>query len=111
MEKEESLKETWNLDLMINSFLHYYNLKRKHTTIGYILRKYFFNYIYEEIIKDVIINTKKTRSKFLEALDFIKGDRVLITLWIEPSPNKSPIFKRFKQIKENKKENKENYKI
>ena len=63
-EKEESLKETWNLDLMINSFLHYYNWKRKHTTTGYIPRKVFFNYNNEEIIKDVIINTEKTRSKF-----------------------------------------------
>ena len=24
-EKEESFKETWNLNLMINSYLHYYN--------------------------------------------------------------------------------------
>ena len=38
-EKEESLKETWNLDLMINSFLDYYNWKRKHKT-RYILEKY-----------------------------------------------------------------------
>ena len=56
-EKEESLKEAWNLDLMINSFLHYYNWKRKHTTTGYISREVFLNYNNEEIIKDVIINT------------------------------------------------------
>ena len=47
----------------------------------------------------MIINTEKTRSKFLEALDFIKGDKVLITSWIEPSPDKSPIFNRVKPIK------------
>ena len=64
---------------MINSFLHYYNWKRKYTTAGYVPREVFFNSYNEEIIKDVIINTEKTRSKFLEALDFIKGDRVLIT--------------------------------
>ena len=28
-EKEESLKETWNLDLVINSFLHYFIRKKK----------------------------------------------------------------------------------
>ena len=98
-EKEQSLKETWNLNLMISSFLHYYNWKRKHITTGYILREVFFNCNNEEIIKDVIINIEKTRSKFLEALDFIKGDRVLITSWIKPSPGKSPIFKRVKSIK------------
>ena len=43
-EKEESMKKTWNLDLIINSFLHYYNWKRKHTTTGYIPREVFFNY-------------------------------------------------------------------
>ena len=47
------------------------------------------------------------RSKFLEALDFIKGDRVLKTSWIEPSPGKYPIFKWVKPIKERK----ENYNI
>ena len=100
------MQETWNLDLMINSFLHYYNWKRKHTTTGYISREVFFNYNNKEIIKDVIINTEKTRSKFLEALDFIKGDRVLITSWIEPSPGKSRIFKRIKPIKGRKKKEK-----
>ena len=59
----------------------------------------------------MIINIEKTRSKFLKALDFIKGDRVLITSWIEPSPGKSPIFKRVKPIKGSKKERKENYNI
>ena len=91
---------------MINSFLHYYNWKRMHTTTGYIPREAFFNYNNEEIIKDVIINTEKTRSMFLEALDFIQGDRALITSWIEPSPGKSPIFKRIKPIKGSKKEKK-----
>ena len=52
----------------------------------------------------MIINTEKTRSKFLEALDFIKRKRVLITSWIEPSPSKSPNFKRVKPIKGVKKE-------
>ena len=84
---------------MINSFFHYYNWKRKHRTTWYIPREVFFNYNNEEIIKDVIINTEKTRSKFLEALDFIKGGRVLITSWIEPSPSKSLFFKRIKPIK------------
>ena len=28
-EKEENFKETWNLDLMISSFLNYYNWKKK----------------------------------------------------------------------------------
>ena len=46
------------------------------------------------------------RSKFLEILDFIKEDRVLITPWIEPSSSKSPIFKRIKSIKGSKKESK-----
>ena len=101
--KEESLKETWNLNLMIASFLHYYNWKRKHIATGYIPREVFFNYNNEEIINYVIINIEKTRSKFLEALDFIKGDRVLITSWIESSPGKSPIFKRVKPIKWDKK--------
>ena len=96
---------------MINSFLHYYNSKIKHTTIGYIPREVFFNENNEEIIKDVIINTGTVISKFLEALDFFKGYRVLITLWIEPSPGKSPIFKRVKPIKGSKKERKENYNI
>ena len=59
----------------------------------------------------MIINTEKSRSKFLEVFDFIKGDRVLITLWIEPSPCKSPNFKRVKPIKGRKKERKENYNI
>ena len=63
--RKKSLKETWSLDLMINSFIHYYNWKRKLTTTGYIPREVFFNYNNEEIIKDVIINTEKTRSKFL----------------------------------------------
>ena len=59
----------------------------------------------------MIINTEKTRSKLLEALDFIKVDKVLITSWIESSPSKSPIFKRVKPIKGRKKERKENYNI
>ena len=59
----------------------------------------------------MIINIEKTRSKFLEALDFIKGDRALITSWIESSPGKSPIFKRVKPIKWGKKERKKNYHI
>ena len=96
---------------MISNFLHYYNWKRKHITTGYILREVFFNYKYEEIIKDVVINIEKTISKFLEALDFIKGDRVLITSWIESSPGKSQIFKRVKPIIWGKKERKENYRI
>ena len=58
----------------------------------------------------MIINTEKTRSKFLEALDFIKRKRVLITSWIEPSPSKSPNFKRVKPIKGSKKR-KDNYNI
>ena len=36
----------------------------------------------------------------------MKGDRVLITLWIVPSTGKSPIFKRVKSIKGSKKEKK-----
>ena len=96
---------------MINSFLHYYyNRKRKYTTTKYIPTEVFFNYNSEEIIKDVIINLEKTISIFLEALDFIKGERVLITSWIEPSPDKFPIFKRLKIIKGNKRR-KENYNI
>ena len=62
-------------------------------TTGYIPWKIFFYYNNEEIIKDVIINTEMTRSEFLEALNFNKGDRVLITSWIESSPGKSPIKK------------------
>ena len=100
------MKETWNLDLIINNFLNYYNWNRKHTTTGYIPRQVFFNFNNEEVIKDVIINTEKTRSKFLEALDYMKRDRVLITSWIEPSPGKSPIFTRVKPIKGSKKEKK-----
>ena len=46
------------------------------------------------------------RSNILEALKFFIGDRVLITLWIEPSPDKSPILKRVKTIKGSKKERK-----
>ena len=53
-----------------------FQLKRKHTTTGYISREVFFNYNNEEIIKNLIINTEKTRSKILEALDFTKGYRV-----------------------------------
>ena len=47
-----------------NSFLHYYNWKRKHTTTGYIPRDVFFNYKNEEINKDVIINTEKINQSF-----------------------------------------------
>ena len=90
---------------MINSFPHYYNWKRKHTTTGYIPREEFFNHNNEEIIKDGIIKTEKTISKFLEAF-IIKGDRVLITSWIEPSPGKSLIFKRLKPTKGSKKRKK-----
>ena len=96
---------------MINSFLHYNNWKRKHTTTGYIPREVFFNYNNEGSIKYVIINTEKTRLKFLEALDFIKGYRILIASSIEPSPSKSPIFKRVKATKGSKKERKKIYNI
>ena len=54
----------------------------------------------------MIIDTEKTRSKFLEVLYFIKGDRVLIASWIEPSPGKSIILKRVKPIKGSKKKEK-----
>ena len=99
------------LKFNVASFLHYYNWKRKHIATGYIPREVFFNYNNEESIKDVIINIEKTRSKFLEALDFIKGDRVLITSSIESSPGESPIFKRVNQLNRIKKERKENFRI
>ena len=51
MEKEESLIETWNLDLMINSFLHYYNWKRKHTTTNISLEKHSLIAIMKKLLK------------------------------------------------------------
>ena len=49
---------------MINSFLHYYNWKRKHITTGYIPREVFFNCNNEEIIKEVIINIGRRDQSF-----------------------------------------------
>ena len=49
---------------MINTYLHYYNWKRKHTTTRYILREVFFNENNKEIIQNVVINTEKMISKF-----------------------------------------------
>ena len=56
-----------NMELKFNDkqFSSLLQLKRKQTTTRYIPREVFFNYNNKEIIKDVIINTKKTRSKFL----------------------------------------------
>ena len=55
-----------NIELRFNDkqFSSLLQLKKwKHTRTGYIPREVFFNYNNEETIKDVIINTEKTRSK------------------------------------------------
>ena len=65
-EKEESLIETWNLNLKINSFLHYYNWRESRQQQVIFQEKYSLITTMKKIIEDVIINTVKMRSKFLE---------------------------------------------
>ena len=46
-------------------------LKKKAYNNRIYSEKVFLNYNNEEIVRDVIINIEKTKSKFLEALHFI----------------------------------------
>ena len=50
-EKKQSLKEKWNLNLTINSFLNYYNWIRKQITTEYIPRWYSLNMIMKKSLK------------------------------------------------------------
>ena len=52
-----------NLLLIINKFLHYFNLKILHSTTNYVPKDDFFNFNNEDILKEVV-NTEKNWIKF-----------------------------------------------
>ena len=108
-EKEESLKETWNLDFMTNSFF-IITIEKDSIQQDIFLKKYVLITIMKKLFK-MWLKYREDEIKVFRSFDFIKGDRVLINSWIEPSPGKSPIFKRLKPIKGSKKERKDNYNI
>ena len=59
----------------------------KYSTTKMISREVLFNYKNVEMIEKVIINTEKSRKKFIQEIDHDVRDFVLITSWFLELPN------------------------
>ena len=104
--------EEWSLPLMVGDFLHYYNIKRVHSTTKMIPREILFNFKNKSIVEQVIANTGNYRKAFLQEIDFEVEDSVLLNSWMTELPNKRiRSFKKEKPMKGTKEERQEIHNI
>ena len=104
-------KVTWDLELNLWQFMHFYNCCRKQTTTEEIPKHVMDNFNDKSLMEKVAIATEKSRKRHLERNEYKESDVVLLTNWISKINIKKPYFKREKPKKGTKHQRAERHDI
>ena len=72
-------KVTWDLELNLWKFMHFYNCCRKHTTTEEMPKDLMDNYNDKSLMEKMAIATEKSKKRYFERNEYKESDVVLLT--------------------------------